>query len=161
LVTEGKLQQVARGLYVRPASSKWGPVPVTEQELLRAFLCGSPFLITGPPVWNALGLGSTGLFAATLVYNRKRTGEVILDGQRFLLRRVAFPKHPTAEYFVIDLLMHHDMAGIDLPTLETGLTTALRAGQFDPALLRQNAQQYGTHEIANVVKRAMRHARRA
>lgn len=158
LVATGTLQQVARGLYVRPLPSKWGPVPTTEHELMRAFLDGSPFVITGPPIWNALGLGSTALFATTLVYNHKRTGEIVLDGRRFLLRRVAFPRHPTAEYFVVDLLLHHDMAGVDLATLEVGLTSALHAGRFQPLVLRATAAQYGTRAIVDLVDRALRRA---
>ncbi len=153
LVAEGALRQVARGLYVHPVQSKWGPAPVVDAELLRAFLDGSAFLITGPPVWNALGLGATALFATTLIYNQKRTGEFVLDGRRFLLRRVAFPRHPSAEYFVVDLLMHHAMAGVDLPTLEAGITAALQAKRFDPEQLRNMAEQYGTHAIVDLIDR--------
>lgn len=32
--------------------------------------------------WNALGLGSTSMFAATLVYNTKRTAEFTFDSER-------------------------------------------------------------------------------
>lgn len=158
LVAEGALQQVGRGIYVRPLESKWGPAPATEHALMRAFLDESPFLITGPPIWNTLGLGSTAVFAVTLVYNHKRTGEVTLDGRRFLLRRVAFPKTPPAEYFVIDLLLHHNMAGLDLETLETRLATALRAGRFQSEILRQIAHHYGTHAIVDLVDRALQQA---
>jgi hypothetical protein len=93
------------------------------------------------------------------VYNHKRTGEVVLDGRRFLLRRVAFPKAPTAEYFVVDLLLHHDMAGIDLETLEARLVSALRGGRFQPSELRQTAQQYGTRAIADLIECALQQAR--
>jgi len=51
------------------------------------------------------------MFATTLVIaTRSRTGEFTLDGRRFLLRRVYFPKHPSPEWFVVDLLRHHEMA---------------------------------------------------
>lgn len=74
--------------------SRFDPVPATatDESLLRAWLGDNRFLITGPPRWNALGLGSTAMFAATLVYNTQRTGEFTLDGRRFLLRRVFFPE---------------------------------------------------------------------
>lgn len=158
LVAEGILRQIARGLYVRPRPSKWGPTPVAGEELLRVYLKGAPFIITGPPIWNALGLGATALFALTLVYNRKRTGEVTLDGRRFLLRRVAFPDNPPLEYFVVDLLIHHAMVGMDLRTLERGLVSSTRKGHVDVALLRQMADRYGTRAIAVIVDRALRHA---
>src|SRR5690348_5512301 len=77
-----------------------GAPPLPPITSCSAFFGKSPFVLTGPPVWNTLGLGATALFAITLVYNTKRTGEVVLDGRRYWLRRVAFPKTPTAEYFV-------------------------------------------------------------
>lgn len=55
-----------------------------DEVLLEALLDGEPFIISGPQMWNALGLGSTAMFAATLVYNTRRTGEYTLDGRRFL-----------------------------------------------------------------------------
>ena len=76
LVREGKLREAAHGLYYAPVTSKFGPAPVPDEVLLHAFLGGEPFLISDPPRWNALGLGSTAMFAATLVYNTQRTGEL-------------------------------------------------------------------------------------
>jgi hypothetical protein len=55
---------------------------------MRAFLDGGPFVFTSPERWNALGLGSTAVFAAPLVYNTKRSGAFELGGRRFVLRRV-------------------------------------------------------------------------
>ena len=101
LVDEGKLREASHGLYYAPIPTRFGPAPPPSEELLRAFLGGEPFLVTGPPYWNALGLGSTAMFAVTLVYNTRRSGEFQLGGRRFLLRRVYFPETPTAEWFVI------------------------------------------------------------
>ena len=67
---------------------------------MRAFLAGSPFVITGPCVWNALGLGTTAVHADTLVYNTKRSRTFELGGRSFRLRRVAFVKaRPTRATF--------------------------------------------------------------
>ncbi len=144
LVREGKLRRAAHGLFYVPLPSRFGPAPPDETELLRAFLGGSPFVISGPPRWNELGLGATAMFAATLVYNTKRTGEFVLDGRRFLLRRVLFPKNPPPEYFVIDLVQHRDMAGVSLEELETRLIATLRQGRWNRRLLRRMAERYGT-----------------
>src|SRR3990170_8802520 len=81
----------AHGLFVHPRRGRFGVVPPSDEELLRAFLCGAPFVLTGPDRWNALGLGTTAVFAAPLVYNTKRSGTFELGGRRFVLRRVAFP----------------------------------------------------------------------
>src|SRR3990172_6025085 len=68
LVREGKLREAAHGLYYAHIPSRFGPAPVPDEVLLQAFLDGEPFLISGPPRWNALGLGSAAMFATTLVY---------------------------------------------------------------------------------------------
>jgi hypothetical protein len=91
-------------MFYAPVESRFGKSPPWEEEILRTFLGDSPFVVAGPPGWNALGLGTTAVFAATLVYNQKRTCEFTFDGRRFLLRRVLFPLDPPPEWFVIDLL---------------------------------------------------------
>jgi hypothetical protein len=154
-VDEGRLREAAHGLYYAPIPSKFGPAPAADEELLRAFLGSEPFLVTGPPQWNALGLGSTAMFAVTLVYNTRRTGEVVLGGRRFLLRRVYFPEAPGPEWFVVDLLQHHDMAGIALSELREGLVATLRLGRWDRARLREMAETYATKAALALVEDAL------
>lgn len=156
LVGEGKLREAAHGLYYAPVPTKFGPAPAADEELLRAFLGDEPFLVTGPPRWNALGLGSTAMFAMTLVYNTRRTGEVVLGGRRFLLRRVYFPREPTPEWFVVDLLQHHDMAGAALSELHEGLVGTLRLRRWDRDRLREMAEAYGTKATLALVEDALR-----
>ena len=144
LVREGRLREAAHGLYYAPVPSKFGPAPAADEVLLAAFLDDEPFLISGPPRWNALGLGATAMFASTLVYNTQRTGEFVLAGRRFLLRRVYFPKTPPPEWFVVDLLKHHDMAGLALSELAENLVKTLRLGRWDVDKLRAMAVTYGT-----------------
>lgn len=155
LVDEGKLCEAAHGLYYAPIPSKFGPAPAADEELLRAFLRDEPFVVTGPPRWNALGLGSTAMFAMTLVYNTRRTGELVLGGRRFLLRRVYFPKNPTPEWFVVDLLQHHDMAGVALSELRERLVATLRLGRWDRERLREMAETYGTKATLALVEDAL------
>ncbi len=161
LVHEGKLLEAARGLYYAPIPTRFGPAPASSEELLRAFLGGEPFLLTGPPYWNALGLGSTAMFAVTLVYNTLRSGEFLLGGRRFLLRRVYFPEQPTAEWFIVDLLQHHGMAGAALSELRAGLVATLRCGRWDRARLREMAETYGTKATLQLVEGALRESERA
>jgi hypothetical protein len=156
LVREGKLTQAAHGLFYAPISSRFGQAPPADDEILRGFLGESPFLITGPPRWNALDLGATAMFAATLVYNKKRSGEITMDGRRFLLRRVYFPERPTPEWYVIDLLQHHDMAGVALTVLEDRLVATLRAGVWGREELRAMAIKYGSNATKALVERSMR-----
>lgn len=155
LVREGTLRRAAHGLFYAPLKSRFGQAPPAEDEILRGFLGGSPFVITGPPQWNALGLGATAMFAATLAYNQKRTGEFTLDGRRFILRRVYFPEAPTAEWFVIDLLQHHEMAGVSLADLRDRLVAALREGRWDRERLRAMAGQYATKATLALVEQCL------
>lgn len=155
LVREGKLREAAHGLFYAPVESRFGKAPASDAELLRAFLGGERFVITGPPRWNALGLGSTAMFAATLAYNTQRTGDFTFDGRRFTLRRVLFPDEPTPEWFVVDLLQHHDMAGASLVDLEHSLTAALRAGRWSTERLREMASRYGTKATLALVDRSI------
>lgn len=161
LVQEGKLRPATHGLFYAPIASRFGPVPASDEELLRAFLGDSPFVITGPPRWNALGLGSTAMFAATLVYNTRRSGEVALDGRRFLLRRVLFPEVPTHEWLIVDLLQHHEMAGASLSELRRGLVATLREDRWNPRRLHEMADAYGTKATLALVERSLVEGMRA
>lgn len=161
LVREGRLREAAHGLYYAPIASKFGPAPVPDEVLLRAFLDGEPFVISGPPRWNALGLGSTAMFSATLVYNTLRTGEFTLDGRRFLLRRVYFPEQPWPEWFAVDLLRHHEMAGVPLSELLEQLSIALRERRLDGNKLRDVAEIYGTKAARAWIDKCVAEARAA
>jgi hypothetical protein len=62
-----------------------------------------------------------------------------------------FPESPSPEWFVIDLLRHHDMAGASLSELLQNLVIALREGRFDASRLRAMAVEYGTKAIVELV----------
>ncbi len=158
LVHEGRLREAAHGLFYAPVESRFGLAPARDEEILRAFFDGDRFVITGPPRWNALGLGSTAMFAATLVYNTRRTGEFIFDGRRFLLRRVMFPESPPPEWFVIDLVQHHEMVGVSLSDLEQQLTSTLVDGRWDAKRLRAMASEYGMKATLEMVERCLAEA---
>lgn len=155
LVREGKLHQAARGLFYAPVETRFGPAPAAEAELLRAFLGGGPFVVTGPPRWNALGLGSTAMFATILAYNTQRSGDFTLDRRRFLLRRVLFPENPPPEWFVVDLAQHHEMVGASLAELGERLIATLREGRWDTERLHEMADGYATKATLALVERCI------
>jgi hypothetical protein len=159
LLVQGRLSQLSQGLYFAPESSRFGSTPPNEREILRGFLGSSEFVLTGPPAWNALGLGTTAEFALTLVYNTKRSGEFLLGNLRFRLRRVRFPSNPPLEWFVIDLLEHHEMAATDLDQLEDALRRALAQGRFDRERLGKMANEYGTEATRRLVARCFEESR--
>lgn len=155
LVRDGALLPLAHGLFVHPRRGRFGVVPPSDEELLRAFLCGAPFVLTGPDRWNALGLGTTAVFAAPLVYNTKRSGTFELGGRRFVLRRVAFPESPPPEWFVVDLFEHAEQAGASRADLAAALGRALARGAFDRERLREMAERYGTRATRALVESAL------
>ncbi|MCK5690694.1 hypothetical protein KAI87_15545, partial [Myxococcota bacterium] len=66
-----------------------------------------------------------------------------------------FPDVPTPEYFVVDLIQNHEMAGISLDDLERGLVATLSEGRWDQDLLLKMAESYGTKATQALVKRAI------
>lgn len=158
LEREGRVQRLGHGLLYVPRATKFGVVPPSEEALLDAFLDGTPHLVTGPVRWNALGLGSTALHVHPLVYNTKRTGTFTIAGRTFELRRVAFPREVTVEWFVIDLLRHADTVGLDPSDVARHLVAALSRQRFDRQRLLYMADQFGTRTEQAMVRRAVREA---
>jgi hypothetical protein len=112
----------------------------------------TPFVFTGPDRWNSLGLGTTAVFAAPLVYNTKRTGTFELGGRSFVLRRVAFPPDPPPEWYIVDLLEHADQAGATRAGLAKALAGALARNRFDALVLAEMARRYGSKATQNLVR---------
>ena len=155
LVAEGELRPLAHGIFVRPQQTKFGQAPPSREELMRAYLKGRRFVFSGPEQWNALSLGSTAMFASQLVYNESRSGKVTLGGRQFVLRRVAFPQNPTAEYFAVDLLKNHRQAGVSVGRIGNELARSVAEGRLSAGELRRNANRYGTKASARVVEHAI------
>ncbi|MGC4068381.1 MAG: hypothetical protein QM784_27800 [Polyangiaceae bacterium] len=151
LVRDGQLVQLAHGLFAAPRPSRFGNVPPTDDALLRAFLDDEPFVFTGPERWNALGLGTTAVFATPLVYNTKRSGRFTFGDRQFLLRRVAFPSMPPLEWFVVDLFENAEQAAASRKELQEALEAALRAGKFDRDQLASMATRYGSRSTQALV----------
>jgi hypothetical protein len=159
LVRDGLLMPLAHGLFAHPKKSRFGSVPPTDQELMRAFLDGASFVFTGPEKWNALGLGSTAVFATPLVYNTKRSGPFTFGGGSFQLRRVAFPESPPPEWFVVDLFENADRAGASKTELAAALARALRRGAFSRERLDEMTKKFASKGTASLVRTALGESR--
>lgn len=155
LVDEGALVPLAHGLFAHLRPSRFGPVPPRDEEIMRAFLDGGPFVFTGPERWNALGFGTTAVFAVPLVYNTKRSGTFTFGNRRFVLRRVAFPENPPAEWFVVDLFEHADQAAASPTDLAMALERALAQGRFDRDRLLELARRYGSRVTQSLIAGAL------
>ena len=155
LVEGGRLRKLRHGLYYRPRQGRFGDVPPNEWELVRAFLGSRDFVLTGSDKWNALGLGSTGVAATRLVYNRQRTDEVELDRRRFRFRRVRFPEDVTPEWYVVDLFENAGLAGVDREDLARNLKRAVGQNSFNLERLFQAASEYGSRATQRAVEEAL------
>lgn len=153
LEANGTLVSLGYGLWLAPRMTRFGRAPATDEVLLDAFLDGTPWVKTGPVAWNALGLGTTSLFAHPLVYNGKRTGRFVIGGRTFDLRRQTFPVNPPKEWFVVDLLRHTDASGVDREQVVRALA-ACREG-FDAVVLRDMAARFGTRKEQDALARAL------
>ncbi len=122
---------------------------------MKAFLRGAPFVFTGPERWNALGLGATAAFSAPLVYNTKRSGDFELSGRRFLLRRVAFPRDASPEWFAVDLLENAERAGVSSESVASSLASAVARGEFDLQRLFAMASEFGTAKTRKLLARKL------
>lgn len=156
LVDQGELVPLAHGLFARPKQSRFDPVPPLDEEIMRAFLDGGPFVFTGPERWNVLGLGTTAVFAVPLVYNTKRSGTFTFGNRRFVLRRVAFPENTPTEWFVVDLFEHADQAAASPDEIAQVLARALARDRFDRDRLREMAKRYGSRATYALVEGALR-----
>ncbi len=142
LLREKVLVHAARGLYYRPEKTKVGPLPASPKELVRAFLNDDEFLLTSLDAYNSLGLGLTQLYNETIVYNRKRHGQFVLDGRRFSFRRPRnFPETLSREFLFVDVLNNRSELLEDTSQLEQRL--AARVKELDLDKLLFCARHYG------------------
>lgn len=155
LEARGELQRLGHGFVYVPRWTRFGPVPPTDESLLDAFFDGTPYVVTGPLRWNALGLGSTALHVRPLVYNTKRTGTLTIGGRTFDMRRVAFPVDPMPEWFVVDLLRNAGNVGVDRADLLERLTDRVARGQFERERLLDMAARFGRGEEMDLLRLAL------
>jgi hypothetical protein len=134
-------------------------VPPKDAELLRGFLGDDRFQFTGPAYWNALGLGTTQVYARTLVYNRKRTGVFTLGKRKYELRRLPFPRNLTPEWLVVDLLQHGKGMGASSSEIAAQLPAAVAAGRLEPTRLLDTARRFGTAKTMSLLTAALAGAR--
>ncbi len=111
LLSKKIVKKAGAGLYYRPKMSRFGPLPTKPNEVVRAFLKSDDFLITSLDVFNGMEVGLTQLTNEALVYNRKRVGRFILDGQRYYFKRPPnFPRKVDVRetFLFVDLLNNYD-----------------------------------------------------
>ncbi len=142
LVSMGKLQKLAQGLYHAPKQSNFGPLPPTDDQVVKGFLRDKEFLVFSPSSHNAVGLGTTQLYNRTLVYNHKRHGIFRLGNRQYDFRvKPRFPKKLTREFLFVDLLNNLEELAEDRDLVLSQARSKLPT--FDRGRLEDAAESYG------------------
>ena len=90
---------------LRTKAIEIGPLPPTDEQVVRGFLRDKDFLVFSQSSYNTVGLGTTQLYNSTLVYNHKRHGVFRLGNRQFNFRvKPRFPKKLLTEFLYVDLL---------------------------------------------------------
>lgn len=141
LLAEGRLEKVSGGLYMAPRETRFGTAPASDEELVTAFLGDDRFLLVSPNAYNGLGVGTTQLYNAPVVYNHKRHGLMQLDGRPFeFRRRMSFPKTLSEEFLLVDLL--HNLNSLAEDTEAVRERALQRAATMDLAKLKKAVRDY-------------------
>jgi len=142
LVSTGVLKKLAQGLYYAPKPSNFGPLPPTDEQVVRGFLRDKDFLVFSPSSYNTVGLGTTQLYNSTRVYNHKRHGVFKLGNRQFDFRvKPRFPQKLTSEFLYIDLLNNLDELAEDRDAVLS--QARLKLLSFDQARLQADLESYG------------------
>lgn len=142
LVSMGKLQKLAQGLYHAPKQSNFGPLPPADHLVVKGFLRDKEFLVFSPSSYNAVGLGTTQLYNRTLVYNHKRHGVFRLGNRQFDFRvKPRFPKKLSREFLYVDLLNNLDELAEDRDEVLNQAHSKLPS--FDLNRLKDAVDSYG------------------
>lgn len=142
LVSMGKLQKLAQGLYHAPKQSNFGPLPPTDDQVVKGFLRDKEFLVFSPSSYNAVGLGTTQLYNWTLVYNHKRHGVFRLGNRQFDFRvKPRFPKKLSREFLYVDLLNNLEELAEDRDVVLSQARSKLPS--FDMDRLQEAIESYG------------------
>lgn len=142
LVSLGKLQKLGPGLYHAPRQSDFGPLPPTDDQVVKGFLRDEDFLVFSPSAYNAVGLGTTQLYNRTWVYNHKRHGVFRLGNRLFDFRvKPRFPRELSLEFLYVDLINNLDELAEDRDTVLS--QARIKLPSFDLDRLAVAAATYG------------------
>jgi len=147
----GAVKKLSAGLYVKPEQSRFGDLPPDDKELVRAFLNDNQFLLMSFNYYTSLGLGLTQLYNEILVYNRRRHGKVKLGSKKFVFKNIPeFPKKPSREFLLIDMLNNLNSLGEDSSEVLKRLKK--KKDNFDMRKTSLMAKRYGKVRTKKMIK---------
>ena len=142
LVSMGRLLKLAQGLYHVPEKSAFGPLPPSDDQVVRGFLRDKEFLVFSPSSYNVVGLGTTQLYNRTLVYNHKRHGVFRLGNRQYDFRvKPRFPNKLSREFLYVDLLNNLEELAENRDVVLSQARSKLSS--FDMERLQEAVESYG------------------
>ena len=148
---KGVVKKLSAGLYVKPEQSRFGKLPPDDKELVRAFLNNKQFLLMSFNYYTSLGLGLTQLYNEILVYNRRRHGQIKLGSKKFVFKNIPeFPKKPSREFLLIDMLNNLKSLGEDSSKILKRLKK--KKDSFDMKKTSLMAKRYGKLKTKKIIK---------
>ena len=148
---KGVIKKLSAGLYVKPEQSRFGKLPPDDKELVRAFLNNKQFLLMSFNYYTSLGLGLTQLYNEILVYNRRRHGQIKLGSKKFVFKNMPeFPKKPSREFLLIDMLNNLKSLGEDSSKILKRLKK--KKDSFDMKKTSLMAKRYGKLKTKKIIK---------
>jgi hypothetical protein len=113
----------------------------------------TPFLISGPSVWQEVHMGQTSLsIAYSLVYNTEKEGLLNIATDRFKLIQCSFPSEISREWWAVDLINHHNIASLTLSKAKPYLKRYLKTKQLDYYKLQILSNKYGTEKTKEFIQ---------
>ena len=148
---KGVVKKLSAGLYVKPEQSRFGKLPPDDKELVRAFLNNKQFLLMSFNYYTSLGLALTQLYNEILVYNRRRHGQIKLGSKKFVFKNMPeFPKKPSREFLLIDMLNNLKSLGEDSSKILKRLKK--KKDSFDMKKTSLMAKRYGKLKTKKIIK---------
>ena len=148
---KGAVKKLSAGLYVKSEQSRFGGLPPDDKELVRAFLNDNQFLLMSFNYYTSLGLGFTQLYNETLVYNRRRHGQVKLGSKKFVFKNIPeFPRKLSREFLLIDMLNNLKSLGEDPSEVLKRLKK--KKDNFNMRKTSLMAKRYGKVRTKKIIK---------
>ena len=158
LLKEGLIRRAGAGIYYRPKRLAGRAVPANVASVLQKFLRSDQFLVRHISDFNKLGLGMTQHATVTYVYNRKRSGEIELDGRKYMFVMRKLPSTQTTEYLLVDMLNNLKDLGEDPRYFLQKLTDTLPKMALNIDKLLATAEEYGKRWVKRYLsKQGKRH----
>jgi hypothetical protein len=155
LVANGEVRKLGSGLYARPRSGAFGPLPPEDREVVRAFLKTDDFRLTSYNDFTLLGLGLTQVYNSYVVYNHKRAGDFKLGRKNYKFRLVpAYPTEQavTPEYLLVDMLNNLRRLPDDVELVVRNLKKAVH--RFDRTQVFDCLGRYGNPAAKRLLRDA-------